>query len=171
MFLDRGGIINVDYGYVHKKDNYQFVNGIFEIAKKAKSLGYLIIVVTNQAGIAKGYCTEDTFKDLMNWVCEEFKKRKSSIDGIYYCPFHIDGIGIYKKFSLMRKPGPGMLLKAQEDFNIDMQSSIMVGDNESDVYLGLHAGVGRCVLVGKYSQANIGPVEFVTAVDKIKLDY
>lgn len=170
LFLDRDGIINIDYGYVHMKENFHFVDGIFDLVKKAKSLGYLIIVVTNQAGIAKGFYSEEDFSDLMQWVCEQFDKNSSSIDAVYHCPFHVDGIGKYRKFSLQRKPGPGMLLEAQSEFDIDMLNSIMVGDQDSDVYAGMHAGVGRCILVGSYRQANIGSIEFVSAVDKIRLD-
>jgi D-glycero-D-manno-heptose 1,7-bisphosphate phosphatase len=169
LFLDRDGIINADKGYVSRIEDFEFVDGIFDLVSNAKCLGYLVIVITNQAGIAKGYFTEEQFHRLMNWMISQFAERDLQIDAIYYCPYHIDGIGIYKKFTIDRKPGPGMLLKAKNELNIDLESSIFVGDQETDVFAGLAAGVGRCILIKKIDQYDKCGVEIYEDLTQIRI--
>ena len=106
-------MINVDHGYVHQPENFQFVDGIFELCRTARALDYLIIVVTNQAGIGRGYFTEAQFHALTRWMCKEFLAQQAEIAEVYFCPFHPEfGIGHYKQASSFRKPGPGMILQA-----------------------------------------------------------
>ncbi|NTU58006.1 MAG: HAD family hydrolase [Chlorobiaceae bacterium] len=144
LFLDRDGVINIDHGYVYRKEEFEFVDGIFDLVSKAHNAGYLVIVVTNQAGIGRGYYTEADFHELMNWVCDEFKRHGGQIDAVYFCPDHPEhGIGAYRRESHYRKPGPGMLLQAASDFDIDMDRSIMIGDKPSDMVAARTAGVGR----------------------------
>jgi len=153
LFLDRDGVINVDHAYVHRKEDFHFVDGIFELVATAKSAGYLVVVVTNQAGIGRGYYTEADFHRLMDWVKEQFALRAGCIDGIYFCPHHPDhGVGDYRKESSFRKPGPGMLLQAAKDLDIDLANSIMVGDKVSDAQAGLAAGVGTLLHLGAETQ-------------------
>ena len=143
LFLDRDGVINIDHAYVSKKENFEFVDGIFELCRIAKQYGLLICVVTNQAGIGRGYYTEDDFLELTDWMCDVFRKNGSEIDKVYYCPTHPEhGIGNYKTDSVFRKPGPGMITQAAEEFGIDLANSILVGDKESDIQAGIAAGVG-----------------------------
>lgn len=150
LFLDRDGVINVDHGYVCRKENFEFVDGIFELCRQAKALGYLIVVITNQAGIGRGYYTEVDFHALMNWVKKRFADERAEIDGVFFCPYHPEkAIGSYKKFSLERKPGPGMLLRAAKDLNINLKASIFVGDSITDVYAGCAAGVGFIAFLGE----------------------
>lgn len=133
LFLDRDGVINIDCAYPHKPEQIVFSDGIFSLCKKALSKGYLLIVVTNQAGVAKGYFSEDDVKRLHDWMQQQFSNRGIKIDAFYYCPFHPDAtVQRYKKDSDCRKPGPGMILQAAKDFNIDISKSLMVGDKESD---------------------------------------
>lgn len=149
LFLDRDGVINVDYGYVGAKERCEFMPGIFDLAAEANRRGYLVIVVTNQAGIARGYYSEMQFLELMNWMQSEFAARHAKLDAIYYCPHHPEaGIGDYKRVCGCRKPAPGMLLRAARERNIDLRASIFIGDNEIDFQASEAAGVGRFLYFG-----------------------
>lgn len=143
LFLDRDGIINIDHGYVCKQEDFEFVEGIFELCRTAKRLGYLIFVVTNQAGIGRGYYTKQDFLRLTDWMCEVFRDKGVFIDNVYFCPSHPEhGVGQYKTDSPYRKPGPGMILQAAEEFGIDLAKSVLVGDKETDIQAGMAAGLG-----------------------------
>ncbi len=144
LFLDRDGVINVDTNYPYLPEHITFIEGIFDLCRAANEKKYLIIVVTNQAGIGRGYYTEDDFHSLMAWMQAKFRREKAPITGYYHCPYHPEhGIGPYKRDSFDRKPNPGMLLKAQLAHGIDMLSSIMIGDRESDIRAGNAAGIGK----------------------------
>ena len=121
LFLDRDGIVNVDTKYLHKVEDVVFVDGIFELCKKAQIKGYIIVIVTNQAGVAKGYFSEDDVKVLHDWMIERFAEKGICISAVYYCPYHKDGIvEQYKKDSDCRKPKPGMFLQAAKEHDIDI---------------------------------------------------
>ena len=152
LFLDRDGVINVDYGHVGKIENFHFIDGIFELCQEAQSKGYLIVIVTNQAGIAKGKYTEEQFLELTKWMENEFLNYKIKIAKTYYCPYHEKAaIKQYKQDSFDRKPNPGMLLKAIKEFNIDPRKSIMIGDKESDMEAGRRAKIkNRELFSGKF---------------------
>lgn len=142
LFLDRDGVINHDSGYTVKIDDFHFVDGIFELCREAKRLGYLIIVVTNQAGIGRGYYSEQDFLLLTEWMKARFEEEAAAITDVYFCPYHAEhGVGDYKKESFDRKPNPGMLLKAAEKYQIDLAGSIMIGDKESDMEAAKSAGI------------------------------
>lgn len=150
LFLDRDGVINVDHGYVHKPEDVEFVNGIFELVAAAKKAGYLVVVVTNQAGIGRGYYRENDFHALMDWMKERFIERGGQLDAVYFSPYHPEhGIGEYLRESDCRKPAPGMLLQAARDFGIDLAGSIIVGDKPSDMRAGRAAGVGTLLQLGQ----------------------
>lgn len=143
LFLDRDGVINIDHAYVSKKENFEFVEGIFELCRSAKQSGFLICVVTNQAGIGRGYYTEKDFLELTDWMCGAFSEVGAEIDKVYFCPTHPEyGVGEYKTDSPFRKPGPGMILQAADELGIDLAKSILVGDKETDIQAGIAAGVG-----------------------------
>ncbi len=127
IFLDRDGVINVDKGYVCKIDDFEFTEGVFEALREFQKRGFLLIVVTNQSGIGRGLYSSEDFKTLTAWKLDELKKRDIFIDEIYHC-HHDPDSGCE-----CRKPAPGMLLKAKEKFNIDMQNSWMIGDKKSDI--------------------------------------
>lgn len=147
LFLDRDGVINVDHGYVHRPDQFEFVDGIFDLVRNACRRGYHVFIVTNQAGIGRGYYTEQDFHALMEWVCGEFRANGGQIDKVYFCPYHPEhGIGTYKRETSFRKPGPGMILAAAEEFGLDLAASVLIGDKESDIEAGVAAGVGCNVL-------------------------
>jgi D-glycero-D-manno-heptose 1,7-bisphosphate phosphatase len=149
VFLDRDGVINVDYGYVYRIGDFKFKEGIFSLARKAVNEGYVLIVVTNQAGIARGYYTENDFLKLSDWMCNEFEKNESPISKVYFAPTHpTGGLGKYRKPDNRRKPNPGMILEAAIDFNLDLKSSILIGDKKTDISAGLAAGIGCNILLG-----------------------
>lgn len=156
LFLDRDGVINVDHAYVYKKENFDFIDGIFELVAAAKRAGYLVVVVTNQAGIGRGYYTPEDFHILMDWVGEQFAANGGALDAVYYCPHHPQhGIGEYRQDSEDRKPGPGMLLRAARELDIDLARSVMIGDKASDVEAGKAAGLTNLYYFG--GEANTGP--------------
>ncbi len=157
LFLDRDGVINKDHGHVYKRDNFEFVEGIFDLAKKAQDAGYLIVVITNQAGIAKGYYNEEQFLELTKWVEDEFLKRDITISKTFYCPYHVDAkIEKYRRDSFDRKPNPGMIYDAVEQFKIDVRKSIFIGDNDSDMAAARGASVGsRFLLKDSFIPKNI----------------
>ena len=142
LFLDRDGVINIDHGYVHTTDKFEFIEGIFDLVKAANIRGYLVVVVTNQAGIGRGYYNEEQFHFLTNWMKNMFLENGAKIDAVYFSPYHpIHGISHYRRVTDCRKPNPGMLIKAENELNIDMNSSILVGDNLTDMEAGKRAGV------------------------------
>ena len=143
LFLDRDGVINVDHAYVHTQESFVFIDGIFELVRKAHELGYFVIVVTNQAGIGRGYYSEGEFLVLTEWMKSKFAERCAVIDAVYFCPDHPQhGLGSYRRDSPMRKPAPGMLLQARDEFGINMAHSVMVGDKLTDMQAGAAAGIG-----------------------------
>ncbi|MDE5831698.1 MAG: HAD family hydrolase [Desulfovibrio sp.] len=147
LFLDRDGVINVDYGYVYKIEDCVFIDGIFDLCRAAKELGYKLIIATNQAGIAKGYYTETDFLKFMDHIRKEFIAQDCPLDDIFYCPYHKDGTPPWREDSPDRKPAPGMLKKAAEKHNLDLARSALVGDRESDILAGINAGVGLNILI------------------------
>lgn len=143
LFLDRDGVINKDIGYAHKKEQIEFVEGIFDFCNQAIIFGYQIIIVTNQSGIARGYYSYDDFHILMKWIILEFKKHDIAILDYFYCPHHpLDNCNC-------RKPNPGMILDAVKKYPIDLSNSIMVGDKESDLIAAKKAGIGRYLYISE----------------------
>ena len=142
LFLDRDGVINVDKEYLYKIEDIEFEDGIFELCRYFQNLGYLIIIVTNQSGIARGYFTTSDLLKLNEWLVDEFKKRDIDISKIYYCPHHPDITGECR----CRKPKPGMLLDAKDEFDLDLLNSCLIGDKERDIQSAIDAGVKESYL-------------------------
>jgi len=148
LFLDRDGVINYDKKYVYRIDDFEFRPEIFEVLHKAQSLNYLSIIVTNQAGIGRGYYSENDFQILNDWMKREFAKKGIRIQAVYFCPYHPEhGIGKYKKDSNFRKPGTGMILQAAKEYDLDLKNSVLVGDKPSDIEAGRNAAIGKTILV------------------------
>lgn len=158
VILDRDGIINKDGSYLYRSEDFYFLDGIFSFCRAAQQKGYLLIIATNQSGIARGYYTEDDFKRLNDWMCSQFEEHGVTISRIYYCPFHpANGVGKYKMDSYDRKPKPGMIFKARDEFDLDLQNCIVIGDRDSDMEAGRNAGVGTLLLLPEkyeYSEAD-----------------
>jgi len=116
LFLDRDGVINVEKNYVHHIKDFEFVDGIFELCRAAIETGMRIVVVTNQAGIGRGFYTEAQFQALTDWMMTRFKEEGAPISAVYFYPFHPEyGVGLYRKDSYDRKPNPGMILRARDE--------------------------------------------------------
>lgn len=142
IFLDRDGVINVDNGYVSVVDDFEFIDGVIEALQALKEKGYLLVIITNQSGIARGYFSEEQFHTLTEWMDWSLADRGVDLDGVYYCPHHAeDGIGEYKVDCDCRKPKAGMLNEAIEELGIDITQSILVGDKASDIQAGIAAGI------------------------------
>lgn len=147
LFLDRDGVINVDHGYVHRPEQVEFVPGIFELVAAATTRHWLVVVVTNQSGIGRGYYDEDMFRHLHEWMRARFAEHDGSLDAVYHCPHHPrDALPEYRRACPDRKPEPGMFLRARDDLGLDLAGSVMVGDRLSDLEAARRAGVGRRLL-------------------------
>jgi D-glycero-D-manno-heptose 1,7-bisphosphate phosphatase len=157
-FLDRDGVINEDFGYVGKIENFKFKEGIFELLKLLHELGYALFIVTNQSGIARGYYSEEDFYKLTEWMKNELKKRGIEIKDVEFCPHHPDFTGECE----CRKPKPGMILNLAEKYKIDLKDSIMIGDSESDVKACKNAKLKKCYKVDD---------SLFDIIEKIKKDF
>jgi len=147
LFLDRDGVININHGYVHNVDNFDFIDGIFDLVRTAHANNLKVVVITNQAGIGRGFYSEQQFHQLTSWMCKEFINAGAPIDKLYFSPFHpIEGLGEYKKDDFSRKPNPGMILQAQKELDLDLKYSILIGDKATDIQAGIAAGLGLNVL-------------------------
>lgn len=167
LFLDRDGVINIEKNYLHKIQDFEFVDGIFELCNHFQQLGYLIIVVTNQSGIARGYYNENDFSKLTSWMNKEFLKNNIIVSNVYFCPHHPDISGPCD----CRKPNPGMLLKARDDYNILLNKSIIVGDKERDIQAGINAGLTRTYLFTKDNIEDSQATKVVSKLEDIWIDY
>ena len=137
LFIDRDGVINIEKVHVSEISRFEFTDGIFDLCRRYANAGYRIIVITNQAGIAKGYYTECDFQALTAWMIEEFEHHDIIIARVYHCPHHPDFTGRCN----CRKPEPGMILEAVEEFGLDISGCVLIGDKESDLEAGRRAGI------------------------------
>ncbi len=148
LFLDRDGVINVDHAYVHKAEEFEFIDGIFELCRYYQKLGFIIFVITNQSGISRGYYSENDFSQLSAWMVSEFAKHNIEIKKVYHCPHHPETSGE----CTCRKPHAGMLLDAKEEFDVDLQNSILVGDRERDIDAAINAGLQETYLFDEFKK-------------------
>lgn len=149
LFLDRDGVINVEKNYVFKISDFEFIPEIFGIIKNYQKKGFIIFVITNQAGIARNYYSEDDVIKLNFWMVEQFRKKGINIKKVYYCPHHPKFTGECD----CRKPNPGMILNAIEEYNIDPMESVLIGDRESDIKAGKNAGIARNIYISELLEA------------------
>lgn len=155
LFLDRDGIINEERNYIYKIEDFVFQKEIFAIIDFFSKRKFLIFIITNQAGIAKGKYTETDFDRLNSWMLSEFEAQEIKIDKVYYCPHHPKGtIEMFKRICECRKPGTGMIIQAQKEFNITLTKSILLGDKESDIMAGINAGIVNNYLIKSHPKIN-----------------
>lgn len=155
VFFDRDGTLIHDPGYLNHPDQVRLLEGAAEMIRDLRALGYKIVIVTNQSAVARGIVTEEMLEKIHARLRALLGLKGASLDGIYYCPYHPDGtVAGYCQESELRKPRPGMLLKAAEELDIDLQRSWMVGDSDRDVEAGRTAGC-RTVLISA-SQSEYG---------------
>ncbi|MFN9805541.1 MAG: D-glycero-beta-D-manno-heptose 1,7-bisphosphate 7-phosphatase [Betaproteobacteria bacterium] len=148
-FLDRDGVINIDHGYVSRREQFDWVPGVLPAATRLHRAGYALVVVTNQSGIGRGLYSEASFATLTGWMRDEFDAAGAPLAGVYYCPHHpVDAIAPYRIACDCRKPAPGMLLRAARELDLDLSRSLMFGDRESDLQAAQAAGVQRRYLLG-----------------------
>ena len=171
LFLDRDGVVNEEVGYLHRADEVRFVDGIFSLCRTAAGLGYRLIVVTNQAGIARGYYSEADFDVLMEFMRGKLRAEGIELDAVFYCPFHPEhGVGKYKREHEDRKPGTGMLQRGAREFGVELSKSVMVGDRCSDVGAANAAGLRQMFLISGTEAGECGGeyagVESLTEVER-----
>ena len=135
-FLDRDGVTNIDNGYICHIEDFKFCDGIFEALNGFSKLGYIIFVITNQSGIARWYYNEGDFAVLAQYMVDKFLNFKIEIRKVYYCPHLGDECEC-------RKPKPGMIFKAKEEFDINLEESILIGDKDTDIQAGQRAGLNH----------------------------
>lgn len=146
VFLDRDGVLCREKSYVKRKEDLELFEYTKSCIEEIRKKGYYAIVITNQSGVARGFFTEDTLNDM-----NEYLQKETGVDAIYYCPHHPQGkIESYTKKCDCRKPGIGLLKKAAEQFDIDMEHSYMVGDRASDIQTGQNAGIRTILLESGY---------------------
>jgi rfaE bifunctional protein nucleotidyltransferase chain/domain len=151
-FIDRDGVINRDVGYLHHREQFEFLPGVIDGLSLLRQAGYVIVVVTNQSGIARGYYSHDQYVEVTNWMEAELLRAGVRIDGIYHCPHHPDGVvEALAVHCDCRKPAPGMIERAAEDLNISLETSFFIGDQETDVMAARAANVGQAFIVGQPS--------------------
>ena len=148
VFLDRDGTLNVDKGYVHRIEDWEWIPGAIGAITMLKKAGFLVIVITNQAGIARGYYDEADMTHLHAIINMELQKHGATIDGFYHCPHHPE-FGAIRECEC-RKPMPGMIDKASQDFDIDLGRSWLVGDKASDIQAGLATGIKSILVLTGY---------------------
>ena len=154
VFLDRDGTINVEKDYLHKTEDFEFIPGAPEAIKQLKDAGFLIIVVSNQSGIGRGYFDEQAVEVLHRHIQSELTAYGTSIDAFYFCPHHPEkGVGDYKVDCGCRKGAPGMLLQAAKEHDIALQQSFMIGDKLVDIEAGERAGCESILVLTGYGKS------------------
>ena len=146
VFVDRDGTINVEREYLYRVDEFEFIPGAPQALRLLNEAGFLVVVVTNQSGVARGYYTEEDVAILHRHIAVELANAGAWVDAWYYCPHHPSGRGSYSLPCRCRKPLPGMLLEAARRYNIDLAASAMIGDKLVDMEAGIAAGC-RTILV------------------------
>jgi D-glycero-D-manno-heptose 1,7-bisphosphate phosphatase len=142
VFLDRDGVLNKDIGYLKSPDQLMIIPGVIEALKKLKEAGFLLIIVTNQSGIAKGFFYEDELKKVHEELLAIFKKNNIYINDIFYCPHHKDGtVEPYNILCDCRKPNTKMIKDAEIKYSIDLSKSYLIGDKDTDIQLAINAGL------------------------------
>ena len=144
IFFDRDGVLNEEVGYLHEIEKFSWIDGAKQAIKFCNEKNFLVIVVTNQSGIARGFYTENDVKILHDFMQNDLKNFDAHIDAFYFCP-HVS-----EDACDCRKPKPGMIFRAAKDFDIDLKKSFLVGDSQRDIVAGKNAGLaGEFLFQGK----------------------
>ena len=141
IFLDRDGVINKEVNYLYKIEDFEFIDGIFDACLHFQNLGYEIIIVTNQSGIARKYYTENDFQTVTKWMLKQFEDNGIEILNVFHCPHGPESS------CECRKPKPGMFFQAKDEHNTDMEKSWMIGDKERDIIAANSARIDNTILV------------------------
>ncbi|WP_095497556.1 D-glycero-alpha-D-manno-heptose-1,7-bisphosphate 7-phosphatase [Paraferrimonas haliotis] len=147
-FLDRDGVINKEVNYLHDIEHFEYTEGCIGGLLKLQQLGYKLIVITNQSGIARGYYTSVDYQKLTDWYVDDLRLRGVYILDVFHCPHHpTDSLANKNIQCTCRKPGTGLIEKATAKYNIALADSILVGDKTSDILTGIYSGIGHNFLV------------------------
>ncbi len=160
LFLDRDGVLNHDHGYVGTAERFEWIDGATEAIRHANQYGWLVFVVTNQSGIARGYFSEAQFHALMEYVRVDLANKSGGrIDDIRHCPWLPDApLPVWRSDSDWRKPGPGMLLDLMRHWRVDLARSLMIGDQGSDMQAAAAAGVTGHLFTGGNLDLFLAPI-------------
>ena len=171
VFLDRDGVINVDHGYVSTWEQFEFLPGVPEALRKLQDAGYLLIIVSNQSGIGRGYYSEADLASLNQAISQHLASTVGvTLSGFYHCPHHpTEAEGEFRRRCDCRKPAPGMIRQAVLDHGVDVKTSILVGDRDSDIAAGRAAGVAKLFKVAGLSQSATpgADVQLVTGLSEV----
>ncbi|HIT37784.1 MAG TPA: HAD family hydrolase [Candidatus Onthousia faecipullorum] len=160
VFLDRDGTINYDFGYVYEKDKLKFLPGVISSLKRLSEAGYLLIIITNQSGIGRRYFTLDEYNEFNNYMLKQLKDKGVNITKVYYCPHtDLDGCNC-------RKPKLGLFYQAIDEYNIDLDKSFAIGDNERDLAICMNSPICG-ILLNKDSKKFVSKKDFKDATDFI----
>jgi D-glycero-D-manno-heptose 1,7-bisphosphate phosphatase len=151
IFLDRDGTINEEMGYINHRSRFKVFDFTFEAIRILNNSGFLVFVITNQSGLARGYFDQRLLSEIHTDLIDSARQEKAIIEKIYYCPHHKDGsVEKYKIECDCRKPKPGMLLKAKEEYNLALESSYMIGDRYKDIQFGQNNGLKTIMVMSGY---------------------
>ena len=171
VFLDRDGVINVDHGYVSTWERFEFLPGVPDALRALQDAGYLLIVVSNQSGIGRGYYCEADVESLNQVIAQHLGSTVGvTLSGFYHCPHHpTEAEGEFRRQCDCRKPAPGMIRQAVLDHGIDLNTSLLVGDKDSDIEAGRAAGVARLfkVVDSPHTAAPAGDVQLVIGLSEV----
>lgn len=149
IFLDRDGVINIDIGYPYRKEDLQLVDGVGSAIARMNRLGFLVIVVTNQSGVARGYFTEANVHQFHAWITDALQSYDAHIDAFYLCPYHPDAVvEAYRQDHPDRKPKAGMIERAIQEWPIDREGSFLIGDRETDITAAQNANISGYLFQG-----------------------
>jgi len=141
VFIDRDGTLNFDSSFINKPEDFDFFPFVYESFKIFKQLGYKIIIISNQSGVGRGYITEKNLEEINKKIKSLLEQNKTIVDDIFYCYYYSESkIEKYKNNFKCRKPNPGMILEASKKHKIDLKTSFMIGDRESDIGVGKNSG-------------------------------
>ncbi len=153
VFLDRDGTLNVEKDYLIEPADFEFIPGVPDALKKLQQAGFLLVIVTNQSGVARGYFSLEQVEKLHDHIRGLLERYGVSIAGIYVCPHHpTAGRGAYLCDCACRKGKPGMLFEAARELNIDLSASFMIGDKLADIQAGVAAGCQTCLVETGYGK-------------------
>jgi len=153
-FIDRDGVINIDHGYVFRREEFEFVPGLLSACAQLHRWGFSLVVVTNQSGIGRGLYNEDDYRRLTEWMTDEFAAAGAPLAGAYHCPHLPPALQpALRRRCDCRKPAPGLLLAAARELSLDLARSVLFGDKASDIEAALAAGVPHRVLLGTDGRA------------------
>ncbi len=171
VFLDRDGVINVDHGYVSTWEQFEFLPGVPEALRKLQDAAYLLIVVSNQSGIGRGYFSEADVESLNKAIAQHLASTVGvTLSGFYHCPHHpTEAGGEFRRQCDCRKPAPGMIRQAVLDHGINVKTSVLVGDKDTDMAAGRAAGVARLFKVASSSQfaTPVADVQLVAGLSEV----